>query len=88
MLAVNPVVALWMEQGAVFGTRGTTHHSRDAIMNAPARDPGDLGVAHGAEPALKLPVSLLTGVVFDAKTLTFHQREHYRGSALDEIAVR
>jgi hypothetical protein len=24
-------------------------------MNAPARDPGDLGVAHGAEPALKLP---------------------------------
>jgi hypothetical protein len=24
-------------------------------MYAPARDPGDLGVAHGAEPALKLP---------------------------------
>jgi len=48
-------VALWMEQNAVVGTRGTTHHSRDAIMNAPARDPGDLGVAHGAEPALKLP---------------------------------
>ena len=25
------------------------------MVNAPARDPGDLGVAHGAEPALKLP---------------------------------
>ena len=24
-------------------------------MNAPTRDPGDLSVAHGAEPALKLP---------------------------------
>ena len=24
-------------------------------MNAPARDPGDLGVAHGAKPTLKLP---------------------------------
>ncbi len=24
-------------------------------MNAPARDPGDLGVAHGAGAALKLP---------------------------------
>ena len=48
-------MALWMEQNAVVGTRGTTHHSSDAIMNAPARDPGDLGVAHGAESALKLP---------------------------------
>ena len=48
-------MALWMEQDAVVGTRGTTHHSRDAIVNAPTRDPGDLGVAHGAEPALKLP---------------------------------
>lgn len=55
MLAVNPVVALWMEQDAVFYTRGTTFHTRDAIVNAPARDPSDLGVAHGAEPALELP---------------------------------
>jgi hypothetical protein len=55
MLAVNPVVALWMEQNAVFYTRGTTFHTRNAIVNAPARDPSDLGVAHGAEPALELP---------------------------------
>ncbi len=52
---MNPVVALWMEQDAVVYTRGTTFHTRDAIVNAPARAPGDLGVAHGAEPALKLP---------------------------------
>lgn len=55
MLAVNPVVALWMEQDAVFCSRGTTHHTRDAIVNAPARDPGDFGVAYGADPALELP---------------------------------
>jgi hypothetical protein len=55
MLAVNPVVALWMEQDAVFYARGTTFHTRDAMVNAPARDPSDLGVAHGAEPALELP---------------------------------
>jgi hypothetical protein len=55
MLAVNPVVALWMEQNAVFYTRGTTFHTRDAIVNAPARDPSDRGVAHGAEPALERP---------------------------------
>ena len=48
-------MALWMEQDAVVYTRRTTHHTRDAIMNAPSRNPGDLGVAHGAEPALKLP---------------------------------
>src|SRR6266853_520859 len=55
MLAVNPVVALWMEQDAVVCSRGTTHHTRDTIVNAPARDPGDLGVAHGTGPALELP---------------------------------
>jgi hypothetical protein len=55
MLAVNPVVALWMEQDAVFYTRRTTFHTGNAIVNAPARDPGDLGVAHGAEPALERP---------------------------------
>ena len=52
---MNPVVALWMEQDAVFYTRGTTHHTRDAIVNAPACDPGDLGVAYGAGSALELP---------------------------------
>jgi hypothetical protein len=55
MLAMNPVVALWMEQDAVICIRGTTHHTRDAIVNAPTRDPGDPGVAHGTGPALKLP---------------------------------
>ena len=52
---MNPVVALWMEQDAVFYTRGTTFHTRDAIVKAPARDPSDLGVAHGAESALEPP---------------------------------
>ena len=55
MLAVNLVVALWMKQNAVVCTRGTTRHTRDAVVNAPARDPGDLGVTHGAEPALEPP---------------------------------
>src|SRR5215469_3564719 len=49
VLAVNPVVALWMKQDAVVCTRGTTRRTRDAIVNAPTRDPGDLGVAHGAD---------------------------------------
>ena len=52
---MNPVVALWMEQDAVFYARGTTHHTTDAVVNEPARDPGDPGAAHGAEPALELP---------------------------------
>ena len=55
MLAMNPVVALWMEQDAVFCTRGTTQYTGDAMMKAPTRDPGDLGVAHGTGPALELP---------------------------------
>ena len=52
---MNPVVALWMKQHAVVGTRGTTRHTRDAIVYAPACDPGDLGVADGAESALEPP---------------------------------
>src|SRR6266550_847347 len=55
MLAVSPVVALWMNQNAVVYIRGTTHHKGDAIMETPSRDPGDLGVAYGAGPALELP---------------------------------
>jgi hypothetical protein len=55
MLAVNPVVALWMKQVAILCTRGTTRHTRDVILNAPSRDPGDLGVTHRAEPALEHP---------------------------------
>jgi hypothetical protein len=52
---MNLVVALWMEQDAVFCTRGTTQCTGDAMMKAPTRDPGDLGVAHGTGPALELP---------------------------------
>src|SRR5260370_23172275 len=52
---MNPVVALWMKQHAVVCTRGTTRHTRDAIVYAPACDTGDLGVAHGAESALEPP---------------------------------
>src|ERR1700733_767326 len=36
-LAVNPVVALWMKQNAVICTRGTTQHTRNAVVNAPTR---------------------------------------------------
>ena len=52
---MNPVVALWMEQDAVFCTRGTTQYTGDAMIKAPTRDPGDLGVAHGTGPTLELP---------------------------------
>ena len=48
-------MALWMDQNAVIGTHGTTHHTGDAIMKTPSRDPGDFGIAHGADPALELP---------------------------------
>ena len=54
-MAMNPVVALWMEQDAVFCTRGTTQYTGDAMIKAPTRDPGDLGVAHRAETALLIP---------------------------------
>ena len=48
-------MALGMKQDAVVCTRGTTRNKRDAMMKAPARDPGDLGVAYGAGSALELP---------------------------------
>ena len=51
---MNPVVALWMEQDAVFCTRGTTQGTGDVMMKTPTSDPGDLGVAHGTGPALEL----------------------------------
>ena len=54
-LAVNPVVALWMKQNAVFCTRGTTFHTGDAMMKTPSRDPGDLRIADGAEATLQIP---------------------------------
>src|SRR5450755_2314413 len=44
-----------MKQNAVIYTRGTTRRTRNAIVNTPARDPGDLGVAHGTGFALELP---------------------------------
>ena len=52
---MNPVVALWMEQDAVFCTGGTTQHTRDEIMNTPSRDPGDFCSACRAEPTLQIP---------------------------------
>ena len=54
MLTVNPVVALWMEQNAVFSTLRTTLHERDAMVKAPARDSSDLGIANSAEATLFL----------------------------------
>jgi hypothetical protein len=52
---MNPVVALWMEQDSVICTRRTTQGTGDAMVKAPTRDPGDLGVAYGTGPALELP---------------------------------
>jgi hypothetical protein len=52
---MNPVVALWMEQDTVLCTRRTTQDTGDAMMKAPTRDPGDLGIAYGAGPTLELP---------------------------------
>jgi hypothetical protein len=54
-LAVNPVVALRMKQNAVFSTLRTTLHAGDAVMKAPACDPGDLGIANSAEATLFHP---------------------------------
>ena len=54
-LAVNPVVALWVKQSAVFCARGTTLHTGDAIVKTPSRDPGDLDIAYGAEATLQEP---------------------------------
>ena len=54
-MAVNPVVALWMKQDAVLCTRGTPHHTGDAMMKTPSRDSGDSYTAYGAEPTLELP---------------------------------
>src|SRR5260370_13627658 len=55
MLAVNPVVALWMKQNTVVCTRRSTRHARNAIVYAPACDQGDLDVADGTDPALEHP---------------------------------
>src|SRR5260370_34076588 len=55
MLAVNPVVALWMKQNTVVCTRRSNRHARNAIVYAPACDQGDLDVAVGTDPALEHP---------------------------------
>jgi hypothetical protein len=52
---MNPVVALWMEQDSVICTRRTTQGTGDAMVKAPTRDPGDLGVAHRTGPVLESP---------------------------------
>jgi hypothetical protein len=48
-------MALWMKENAVLGALRTTHHTGNAIVKAPARDPSDLCIAHSAEPALFMP---------------------------------
>ena len=52
---MNPVVALRMKENAVFSTLRTTLHTGDAVVKAPACDPGDLGIANSAEAVLFHP---------------------------------
>jgi hypothetical protein len=52
---MNPVMALGMKQNAVRGTSGTAHHTGDTVMQAPARDPGDFGIALRAKSTLLMP---------------------------------
>ena len=54
-LAMNPVMALRMKENTVFGTARTTQYPGDAVMQAPAGDPSDFGVAHRAESVLFMP---------------------------------
>src|ERR1700674_2450840 len=55
VLAMNPVMALWMKYNSVLGALRTTHHTANAVVQAPARDPSDFCIAHSAEPALFMP---------------------------------
>ena len=48
-------MALRMKENAVFSTLRTTLPKRNAVVNAPARDPSDFRVANSAEAALLLP---------------------------------
>jgi hypothetical protein len=52
---MNPVLALWMKENAVLGALRTTHHTGNAVVQAPTRDPSDFGIAHSADPALFMP---------------------------------
>ena len=52
---MNPVMALWMKENAVLGAWRTTHHTRNAVVKAPTRDPSDFCIAHSADPALFMP---------------------------------
>lgn len=52
---MNPIMALWMKQNAVRGTCGTALHAVDAIMKAPAGDPGDFCITQHAKPTLLMP---------------------------------
>ena len=54
-MAMNPVMALRMKENTVFGTARTTQYPGDAVMQAPAGDPSDFGVAHRAESVLFMP---------------------------------
>jgi hypothetical protein len=52
---MNPVMALWMKENAVLGAVRTTHHTGNAVVQAPTRDPSDFCIAHSAEPVLFMP---------------------------------
>ena len=52
---MNPVMALWMKENAVLGALRTTHHTGNAVVKAPTRDPSDFCIAHSADPALFMP---------------------------------
>ena len=44
-----------MKENAVFGALRTTHHTGNAVVKAPARDPSDFCMAHSAESVLFMP---------------------------------
>jgi short chain dehydrogenase len=52
---MNPVMALGMKWNTVGSTCRTTHHRGDAVVKAPAGDPGDCCIAQRAASALFIP---------------------------------
>ena len=48
-------MAFRMKENAVFGALRTTHHTGNAVVKAPARDPSDFCMAHSAESVLFMP---------------------------------
>ena len=52
---MNPVMALWMKENAVLGALRTTHHTGNAVVKAPTRDPSDFCIALRAKSTLFMP---------------------------------